>query len=546
MSLLEWFYFAAIIQIIHGLGTCKLYKIAGEKAWVAFVPVYNALVLFRIINRPWYWIFFIFLPIINCIMFPVIWVETSRSFGKNKFIDTLLSVILIGFYSFYLSYFCHSKHVKNRSVEPKSSFGQFTSSILFAIVIASTVHIYFFQPFVIPSSSLEKSLLVGDFLIVSKMHYGARVPMTALSLPMVHDTIPLTNKKSYLFNDDVNLRESSWINKFQVPYLRIPGWDKVKRNEIVVFNQPADTLLNMNDFIPDRNYYKPIDKKTNLVKRCVGIPGDTLEIIDGFVYVNGKRNKLPERAKLQFSYEGDMKQNYDARSLGTKEILEAELDITDGVIFPNMPYYNLFEFPAATSENIDYFNNHPISFGVKSVNKSALIKGKREFKYGSERVLFPQDEQFPWNRLHFGPIFIPKKGETVEINIKNLPLYKRLISEYEGNTVYAKGNLVMINGESTKTYTFKQNYYWMMGDNRDNSIDARRWGFVPHDHIVGKPVFIWMSWNQHGKGLNKIRWDRVFSTVHGDGERKSYLIYFIIFLAINYVFRKWRKNRKKV
>ena len=211
-----------------------------------------------------------------------------------------------------------------------------------------------------------------------------------------------------------------------------------------------------------------------------------------------------------------------------------------------MPYYNLFEFPAATSENIDYFNNHPISFGVKSVNKSALIKGNREFKYGSERVLFPQDEQFPWNRLHFGPIYIPKKGETVEINIKNLPLYKRLISEYEGNTVYAKGNLVMINGESTKTYTFKQNYYWMMGDNRDNSIDARRWGFVPHDHIVGKPVFIWMSWNQHGKGLNKIRWDRVFSTVHGDGERKSYLIYFIIFLAINYVFRKWRKNRKKV
>ena len=269
MNLQEWFYFGLVVQLIHGIGTWKLYKIAGEKAWKAFVPVYNAIVLFKIINRPWYWIFFIFLPVVNCVMFPVIWVETARSFGKNKNIDTFIAVISLGLYSYYLNYIIEVIHVKNRNPEPSSSSGQFINSMLYAIVVASTVHIYFLQPFVIPSSSLEKSLLVGDFLIVSKMHYGARIPMTTLSLPMVHDTIPLTKRKSYLFNDKIEEKNVSFLNKFQLPYLRLPGWDKVKRNEIVVFNQPADTLLDMNDFKPKRNYYKPIDKKTNLVKRLV-------------------------------------------------------------------------------------------------------------------------------------------------------------------------------------------------------------------------------------------------------------------------------------
>ena len=162
-----------------------------------------------------------------------------------------------------------------------------------------------------------------------------------------------------------------------------------------------------------------------------------------------------------------------------------------------------------------------------------------------DRDMFPQDAEYPWNMAHFGPIYIPKKGATIKINTKNLPLYKRLISEYEGNKVYARGNRVYVNGKATTTYTCKQNYYWMMGDNRYNSIDARRWGFVPENHIVGKPVFIWMSWNTHGEGFNKIRWDRVFTTVHPDGPRRSYLKYFLLFLLANYGFRKWRKRKQK-
>ena len=271
MTLSQWFIFFLAVQLIHGLGTWKLYVKADRKSWEAFVPIYNGIIFMKILNRPTWWVALLFLPVISLIMLMVIWVETARSYGKNTTTDTVLSLLTLGFYSYYLNYFTDVKHITNRSLKPKSGLGEWVSSILFAVVAATIVHTYFLQPYVIPSSSLEKSLLVGDFLIVSKMHYGPRVPMTTIGLPMVHDTIPLLNKKSYLFSDEVEKQNTSLKSKFQLPYLRIPGWEKIERNEIVVFNQPADTLLDMNNFRPDRNYYKPIDKKTNLVKRCVAI-----------------------------------------------------------------------------------------------------------------------------------------------------------------------------------------------------------------------------------------------------------------------------------
>ena len=307
MTLSQWFIFFLAIQLIHGLGTWKLYIKADRKAWEAFIPIYNGITFMKILNRPTWWVALLFLPVISLIMLIIIWVDTARSFGKNTTTDTVLSILTLGFYNYYLNYFTDVKHIKDRSLKPKSGLGEWVSSILFAVVAATIVHTYFLQPYVIPSSSLEKSLLVGDFLIVSKMHYGPRVPMTTIGLPMVHDTIPILNKKSYLFSDEVEKQNTSLKSKFQLPYLRIPGWEKIERNEIVVFNQPADTLLDMNDFKPDRNYYKPIDKKTNLVKRCVAIAGDTLEIRNGYVYINGVQNELPDRAKLQFSYEVRLK-----------------------------------------------------------------------------------------------------------------------------------------------------------------------------------------------------------------------------------------------
>src|SRR5690606_33578771 len=255
------------------------------------------------------------------------------------------------FYLYYINYATDVTYIEDRDLHPKSSLGDWVSSILFAVVAATIVHTYFIQPFTIPSSSLEKSLLVGDFLFVSKMHYGARVPMTTVALPMVHDTIPVVKKKSYLFDDHKG--SSSWKNKLQLPYMRFPGFQDIKRNDIVVFNQPADTLLNMNDFHPDRNYYKPIDKKTNLVKRCVGVAGDSLEIRDGYVYINGKKNELPDRAQLQFSYEVHVKGNistYDDALRILKKYDSTDLGVDQATRMPVIQ---------ATDEAIELAKNHP-------------------------------------------------------------------------------------------------------------------------------------------------------------------------------------------
>ncbi len=521
MTWSQWFIFILIIQVIHGLGTWKLYIKAGRQAWEAFVPVYNAVVLMKIINRPWWWVFLLFLPIVNLIMFPVIWVETARSFGKNTYLDTFLAVVTLGFYNYYLNYAADVTHVKDRSLQPKSGSGEWTSSILFAIVAATIVHTYFIQPFTIPSSSLEKSLLVGDFLFVSKFHYGARVPMTTVAAPMVHDTIPKLGTKSYLFDDHKG--SNSWKNKLQLPYLRLPGFEDIERNDIVVFNQPADTLLDMNDFHPDRNYYKPIDKKTNLVKRCVGVAGDTLEVRDGYVYINGKKNELPDRAHLQFSYYVQPKANQF-----NPKFVKERYDITDG--FGIINNQNTYYFSAISDEALAKFKNHP---NVVSITPNIKEKGVRDPN------IFPHHPDYNWNVDQFGPLYIPEEGKTININLNNLPLYKRVITEYEGNTLQVKGNQILINGKVTDQYTFKQNYYWMMGDNRHNSIDARAWGFVPFDHVVGKPVFIWMSWD----GASP-RWERFFTTVSGEGKATSYLIPFLILLAGWIGFSKWRKHKK--
>lgn len=534
MSWTQWFIFLIVLQIIHGLGTWKLYIKAGRQAWEAFVPVYNAVVLMKIITRPWWWVILMFLPIVNLIMIPAAWVETARAFGKDSKVDALLCIVTLGFYLYYLNYAADVQYIKDRKLKPKTSTGEWITSILFAIVAATIVHTYFFQPFVIPSSSLEKSLLVGDFLIVSKIHYGARTPMTTVAAPMVHDTIPKLGVKSYLFNDEYEKRNTSWMNKLQLPYFRLPGFEDVERNDIVVFNQPADTLLDMNKFQPDRNYYKPIDKKTNLVKRCVGLPGDSLEIKNGYVFINGKQNVLPNRAKLQFSYDITLKQ--PIRSQGEQirffELLK-KLGITDGAGLNNDGTYRIF---AATEEAINQLKVQPNVASTKPVRRAS---GERE-------NIFPQDPSYNWNIDNFGSIWIPKKGETVKLTSKNLPLYKRAISEYEGNTVVTRGNQIFINDEPATSYTFKQDYYWMMGDNRHNSIDSRFWGFVPYNHIFGKPVFIWMSIDGINDGIKNwsFRWDRIFTTVSGNGERTSYFIPFIVVVLGLTFFNKWRKKKK--
>ena len=571
MTLTQLFIFFLVIQVIHGLGTWKLYIKAGRHAWEAFIPVYNAVVLMKIINRPWYLTIFLFLPIVNLIMFPVIWVETARSFGKNKSLDTVLAIFTLGFYNYYLNYFLDVEHIKDRSLQPRTGLGDWVSSILFAIVAATIVHTYFIQPYTIPTSSLEKSLLVGDFLFVSKFHYGARVPMTAIAAPMVHDTIPVIKKKSYLFDDK---NENSFFNKLALPYLRIPGLQKIKHNDIVVFSWPADSSYSMSVNNPDRKYNKPIDKKTNYVKRCVGLPGDSLKIIDSYVYINGKQNVLPDRAKLQFFYTVEIKNGIEQSFLKKYNITEytgvytlnreiwddkriqdylaeknahleevyrdsTKVEIIGGM---SQEVFDRLKF-SGTQNKINVNLTEALATTLKS-DKNVVSINKQNFTKRDPGV-FPHDPNYQWNATNFGSLYIPKAGATIDLNLDVLPLYRRVIRDYENNILQIKGNQIFINGELANTYTFKQDYYWLMGDNRHNSLDARSWGFVPFDHVVGKPVFIWMSWNTNGVGFkNKIRWERLFTTVGGSGKPTSYFIPFLVLMAGLFGFNKWRKRKK--
>lgn len=578
MSLYQWFILFLIVQIIHGLGTWKLYEKAGRKSWEAFIPVYNSIVLMKIINRPTWWTFLLFIPIINLIMFPVVWVETLRSFGKNSTVDTLLGIFTFGIYIYFVNYTQDVKHIKDRSLVARTKTGDTVSSLLFAVVVATLVHTYVMQPYTIPSSSLEKSLLIGDFLFVSKFHYGARVPMTTVAAPMVHDTLPLINKKSYLYDDN---NPESWKNKLQFPYFRFPGFQSIKNNDIVVFNWPRDTLFHM--YKPaDRRYSKPIDKKTNYVKRCVGIPGDSLQIKNGIVFINGKELIFPERAKPQYCYDITIKTpgTYDfATSAQIKEfalIYQIAPSFWDNEVvkkFMRDSYISLTEVKRDSSsiqvigggqgldkESFDKLgmsiNDRVFQANLTEAAASALKQDNRvasiekHIKTAAEDGIYPDPTDGKpsvlnnWNSDNFGPIYIPKAGATVKLDAKSFPLYKIIIGEFEGNQLKVQGNDILINGKKETAYTFKQNYYWMMGDNRNNSLDARYFGYTPEDHIVGKPVFIWMSWDGNASGLNKIRWERLFTTVSGEGQPQSYFKYFLGLLALYFVGEYFWKKRK--
>lgn len=573
----QWIIFILIIQIIHFLGTWKLYVKAGRKAWEAAVPVYNGIVLMKIINRPKWWVILLFIPIINLLMFPVVWVETIRSFGKNSLLHTWLVILTLGFYIYYINYVEDVTYIEDRSLKPKTGLGEWVSSIVFAIVAATLVHTYFIQPYVIPTGSLERTLRVGDFLFVSKFHYGARVPMTTLAAPMVHDTLPVLKTRSYLADVNPETAKTSWINKLQLPYMRLPGFEEVKKNDIVVFSLPSDTLYQF--FKAQKAVIKPIDKKSNYVKRCVGTPGDSLSVVDGFVHINGKKLQLSDRAKPMYDYEvyakngvssryleevdaSDYLRKYIATSIneaqynalapyamganrtkdGKIELITQEKGIPTEVIrqlrLSLTEEKPLSRVANMTAEMVEKLRQNP---AIDSVVMTVEPKGE----YGGS---FPQKPNlYPWNNDNFGPIYIPKAGATVEINSKTIPLYKKIIRDYEHNDVKVTGNKVFINGQEANSYTFRQDYYWMMGDNRDHSEDSRTWGYVPADHIVGKPVFLWMSFDNFTEGIAnwRPRWERVFTTVGGSGEPVSYLKYFLVLLVGWFVFDFFRKRKKK-
>ena len=563
MTTFQWFLFFLIVQLIHFLGTFQLYKKAGRKSWEAIIPVYNAIVLMQIIRRPKWWVILLFIPIINLMMFPVVWVETLRSFGKNSSKDTLLGIATLGFYLFLINFDPKTVYNQDRDLSPKTWFGEWINALLFAVIAATLVHNYFIQPYIIPTGSLEKTLLIGDFLFVSKFHYGARTPTSAVSFPMVHDTIPIIKTRSYL-------------KKPQLPYFRLPGFQEVQRNEIVVFSWPADTVRKF--FVKEKGIKKPIDKKSNYVKRCVGIPGDTLEIINGFVHINGIQNKLPERARTQYSHFGYNKKGVSSKMLLdngyknftrkyrieniTQESYEALVpyilgrisnDINNFVVITpsaGLPPRLLGKLRLRAKELLDV--QKELTLTLKEAQElqekgilDSIVRKITKTKTANSNF-FPNEIPYNWNEDNFGPILIPKSGMTIELNESNLPLYKKIIREYENNTLTKKGSSLFINGKEATTYTFKKDYYWMMGDNRHRSEDSRYWGYVPDDHILGKPILIWFSIDGINDGIKnwKIRWDRLMTTVSGSGKPISFFPYVMALIIGWQIFIYIRKPRK--
>ena len=362
------------------------------------------------------------------------------------------------------------KKKEKKEKKKKSELRTWVEAIAFAVVAAHILRTFFIEAYTIPTSSMEKSMLIGDFLFVSKLAYGPRVPITPVAVPLVHHTIPGTKKKSY-------------SEVIKVPYHRMKGLGDIKRNDCVVFNWPAEKLN------------RPVDKKENYVKRCVGIAGDKIEIVNGQLMVNDEPQAEPEGMKKQFTY------NVKTKGSGLNpKLLYKKFDITEGSRGSNMNEYNLF----LTDEALNGLNEFK---NVKSITQNI------DTTYNSPQYYFPNNNDHLWNIDNYGPILIPKKGSSIDLTMENIDLYKDIIEIYEENTLKISENNIYINDSLASSYKFKMNYYWMMGDNRHNSADSRMWGFLPENHVVGKALFVWMSWDKNGKGLNKIRWDRLFSSV---------------------------------
>lgn len=434
---------------------------------------------------------------------------------------------------FFLDYY-YFKFINWPNQEKKSKKisknDEWEEAITFAIIAATLIHVFFIQPFTIPTSSMEKSMLVGDFLLVSKINYGANIPNTPIFLPFMHQKIPgTTNTPSY-------------SKIVQLGYNRLPGFQKVKNNDIVVFNFPVDTLI--------ENI--PFDKKMNYVKRCVGIAGDTISCIDKKIYINSQETKNSNEIKLQYQY---WIKPVNQETLSTKHLsrLEEILIQNDIESYGKYRTGNYVQVLKIHQKNKIKKNNPIISTGeyiifVTENEKRVLEKKLKKlfviYEQENQSSFFPKELKNNWNNNNFGPIYIPKKGDKIKLDSLNIHFYKKIITDYENNSLLIENNKFIINEIPTDTYEIKMNYYWMMGDNRHNSEDSRVWGFVPENHIVGKPIFTWLSLNYNA--LNKrgiigkleiIRWKKLFTTMKNP--EKSYFIHFVIFMILINI----RKNK---
>lgn len=538
---------AGIILIILAIptlvGLMKVFEKAGYNKFLALVPLYNIWIWIEVAEKPKWWFILFLIPFINVFMFLLILVETAKTFNKNLLWEQGLAAIFPFVYLPYLGFSPDEKYQTKDERPPfhKSKLRDWVDTIIFAVVAASIIRGYIFEAYTIPTPSMEKSMLVGDFLFVSKFHYGAKTPNTPLALPFMHHSIPLTKAKSYV----------EWI---KLPYYRFPGFTEIENNDIVVFNYPDGDTVALN--AQNQSYYslvrkygwkkvntpdafnpstrqpfgevvaRPVDKRENYVKRCVAIAGDVLEIKDGQIYINDKKAENPEKLQHWYFLVGKdrLLSEAEAQNIG---ISNTDYNFYKASIFSPDFHKNVINdyLKNSTSDSLvlkkeyaklalinlspqmaEELKNHP---QVKKLHQVIIRKGVAD----PENDIIPHNPKLAkWNQDNLGPLWIPKAGESINLTPLNLELYRRIINVYEDNDLEVKKGKIFINGEETTSYTFKMDYYWMMGDNRHNSADSRFWGFVPMDHIVGTPALIWLSLDKD-KGLfdGKIRFNRMFS-----------------------------------
>lgn len=588
-----------ILILISFVGLYKVFEKAGVAPWKALIPIYNFWEVGKIINRPKWWAFIMIVPGVNLIMYGVYGFHLARAFKKRMTNDLVYASLMPYLYFAYLGFNKDVKFFGVADIKSESSIVKnWLDPIIFAVVAASIIRGFFFEAFTIPTSSLEKSLMVGDFLFVNKVCYGAKVPQTPIAFPFAHHTLPFTTStKSYL----------EWI---KIPYMRLPGYSKPSNGEIVVFNYPDGDTVAVG--FQDMSYYqlarsigyenvhnpkyrppygdgnrqvgkivaRPVDKREHYVKRCVGIAGDKLEIKDGELYINDKLSPMPEDA--QHHYFVKCKE-----PIFTVELLD-DLDIyyDEANVLSLVPYgmgdttivYSLVDRPEGHSEN-DFMNEYKGTLksdtvlyslnltkekaeriskmqGVYSVKKEIKPKGV------GDSNIFPHNPSYAWNNDNFGPINLPKEGTTIKIDTGNVCLYEKMLSTYDDgfHTITKQGAQVLYDSKPITSYTFKQGYYWLMGDNRHNSADSRSWGVVPFDHVVGRPVFVWFSMKDpaknpiSGKNLfgsltknshdGKFRWDRFMCYVGPEG-LVSWKIPVAIFALLAFGYNFWKKRKDK-
>lgn len=523
------------------------FKKAGKDSWKGYVPILQYFVFLQVIKRPWWWFILLLIPGVNLLVLVIMNVELAKAFNRRSTADQWLAGALPWYKLPHMAFMDKGiKYVGPEVYVKKSIMREWGEAIIFAVIAASVIRTFVMEPYTIPTPSMEKSLLVGDYLFVSKMSYGPRAPMTPVAFPFAHHTIPVINTKAY----------TEW---FKLPYFRLPGWTDVERYDAVVFNFPhGDTVLthpelmgfDYYDFlrneaieeagsietysespekynqiarerlqkgfckscIPGMKYtgadtkgliHRPLDKRENYIKRCVGMPGDVLSIHDRQVHINGEPLENPEDLEYSYRLVTNIGNITDGHIRKIREELELpylrDLSYVPGA--PNVLNTNLTAEQVRKAESLNFVQAVlPVRDTVKHVDDHLRV--------------FPNDIRYDWTPDEFGPLLIPGEGITVELNSMELPKYRRAIEVYEGNTVEEKDGKIFINGEESDSYTFKMNYYFLMGDNRHNSLDSRFWGFVPEDHIVGKAVFIWFSkQNQNDHVDSRIRWERMFQSV---------------------------------